>query len=139
MVIENTTHIDAAPDLVWRITVDVEHWSAWSPTVTTVRRMDEGPLRAGSIALIRQPALPECAWRVTEFEHGRAFTWTTRARGIAMEATHEVHPAGSGARSVLRLRLQGTPVTLFRPLVRAAVRMSLERENRALKAKCESY
>jgi hypothetical protein len=46
-----------------------------------VRRMDTGPLRVGSEAIVKQPGLPRARWRVTEIEPDYSFTRETSAGG----------------------------------------------------------
>lgn len=138
MIIENAKVINAVPNRVWQITQDIERWPEWTPTVNQLTRLDEGPLRVGSVARIKQPGLPECEWRVTALTDGTSFTWTSRVYGITMKATHEVLAIESGTKSVLRLQMHGTLVTFLRPLISVAVSKSLERENTALKARCEA-
>ena len=36
MEVENTIHIEAPPAIVWAVTVDVERWPEWTPTVESV-------------------------------------------------------------------------------------------------------
>jgi len=137
MKTEHRLQIDAPPSLVWNVTIDVERWSEWSPTVLSVKRVDEGPFGIGSSALIRQPGLPETAWIVSEFTRGERFTWQTRVRGMRMIGTHELTPVGGGTASVLRLEVHGLAAALLWPLIRIAAHKSLEQENLGLKARCE--
>jgi len=78
--------IDAPPDVVWRTVRDVERWPEWTPTVTSLRLVDPGPLALGSRARIRQPRLPPATWQVTELDDGRGFVWVTQRKGVLWQA-----------------------------------------------------
>lgn len=47
MTVEDTIHIEAPPDVVWRVTEAIERWLEWTPTVTSVVRVGQGPLVPG--------------------------------------------------------------------------------------------
>ena len=135
---ENQKQIDAPKSTVWSVTEDVEGWTQWTPTVQTIKRLDEGAFDVGSKALIKQPGLPEAEWRVTALNPGDGFTWETRVRGIRMVATHEVKSSGTDTSNVLRIEMFGIIAALLWPFIRGSVRKSLEKENAGLKAKCEA-
>ncbi|TMR29537.1 SRPBCC family protein, partial [Nonomuraea zeae] len=42
------TVIDAPLSTIWKLQTDVERWPSWQPPVTTIERLDHGPLRKGS-------------------------------------------------------------------------------------------
>ena len=65
MIIQNTIHIDSPPEVVWPVTIDIDRWSEWTPTVKSAKREDEGPLSVGSTAILSQPSMPEARWAVT--------------------------------------------------------------------------
>ena len=138
MKIENEKLIEASPTTVWNVTVDLERWPQWTPTVESIKRLDDGPFRDGSTALIKQPGLPEAVWRVTEFQQGSGFTWEVRVRGIHMVATHELVPDASGTKSILRIEMSGIAAVLLWPLIRSSARKALEQENTGLKQACEA-
>src|SRR3954447_21245615 len=92
-------HIDAPPERLWDLTIDVGSWPALFPTVRAVERLDEGPLRPGSAARVSQPAQRPKVWTVDEVVEHRRFRWSTRSFGTAMTATHELEPAGAGTRN----------------------------------------
>lgn len=137
MRVEDVIHVDASPEVVWAVTRDVERWPEWTPTVTSVTRVDRGAFGLGSVARIKQPLQPESEWVVTEFADGRRFAWETRRRGLRMTGTHEISPDGAGTTSVLRVEAQGAVAVLLWPLLRLAMRRALADENRGLKARCE--
>lgn len=138
MKVENTIHIDAAPATVWAVTEDVERWPDWCPTMTSVRRVDDGPFRPGSSARIRQPGMPEAVWTVIDMEPGSGFAWEARVRGMRMVGRHRMEPDGAGTRSVLTVEMRGVPALFLWPLLRVAVGRAIARENAALRRRCES-
>ena len=138
MIIENQKQIAAPKSIVWKVTVDVERWPQWTPTVESVTRLDVGQFGVGSAALIKQPGLPAAKWRVTEFSEGDGFTWETRVRGMHIVGTHSLMSSGAETTSILRIDIRGFVAVLLWPLIRGAARKSLERENAGLKVKCEA-
>lgn len=138
MQIEHSIFIDAPPDVVWAVTQDVEQWPAWTPTVTSVTRLDGGPFGLGSRARIKQPLQPEAEWVVTEFAAGRRFAWSMQRNGLRLTGTHEITPEEDGTRNVLRVEAAGIFGVLLWPLLRLAMQRALADENRGLKAYCEA-
>jgi uncharacterized protein YndB with AHSA1/START domain len=137
MRVSHALHIDAPPESVWRVTVDIERWPEWTPTVTSATRLDSGALRLGSRARLSQPMQPPGEWVVTRFEPMRAFAWETHRRGLRMCGTHELHPEGNGTGNVLHVDAEGVLAVLLWPLLRVALRRALADENRGLKQRCE--
>jgi hypothetical protein len=97
----STNEMQAPPDRVWAAMRDIEHWSEWTPTVTSIRPLDPGPLAVGTRAIVRQPKLLPARWRVTELEEGRSFTWITRGPGLLVTARHPIEHAAIGSRVTL--------------------------------------
>ncbi|GAA3835559.1 SRPBCC family protein [Nocardioides panacisoli] len=102
-----TRHIDAPAELVWDALFDVARWPAWTPTVSSVERLDDGPLRLGSRARIRQPRLRPAVWEVTELVAGRSFTWVAKGPGVATIGSHRVEPTATGAAVTLGIEQTG--------------------------------
>ena len=117
--------IAAPPEIVWSVMEDAEHWHEWTPSVRSIRRLDKGPLRVGSRALIRQPKFPPALWQVTALEPGRSFTWKSGLPLMWVFAQHSVTPIDGGTRATLSLHFAG-------PLARMLGRMTRDINNRYL-------
>jgi uncharacterized membrane protein len=131
--------IEAPPALVWEIMRDVERWPEWTPTVTSIRLLDHGPLTVGTRAIIRQPKLPPARWRVTELDESRrTFTWVSRGPGIRVIAQHWVEARGDSCRAMLLLRFSGVLAGLFAYLTRGLNDRYLALEAHGLKQRSES-
>jgi uncharacterized membrane protein len=102
-----TTEIAAPAQRVWEVMRDVERWHEWTPSVTSIRRLDEGPLGVGSRLVIRQPKFPPAWWKVISVEPGRGFISASKAPGLRVVAHHFVEPTPAGSRATLSLDFQG--------------------------------
>jgi uncharacterized membrane protein len=131
--------IGAPPDRVWAVMRDIERWPEWTPTVTSIRRLDGGPLAVGSRALIRQPKLPPAKWQITELdEEERSFTWMTRGPGMRLKAKHWVEDNVGGSRATLSIQFSGLFGPLFARLTRKLNERYLVLEANGLKERSES-
>jgi ribosome-associated toxin RatA of RatAB toxin-antitoxin module len=129
-----TTEIAAAPNLVWVIVRDVERWPEWTPTVTSVQRLDTKLLTVGARIKIKQPKLPTAIWQVTEFDDAkRSFTWTTQSPGIKVIARHWVEEVGLAGQDTCRVTLSIEFRGIFGPLM-ARVTRSLNEQYLQLEA-----
>jgi uncharacterized protein YndB with AHSA1/START domain len=104
---ETSRHIDAPTQRVWEALFDVARWPEWTPTIASVRRLDDGPFQVGSRAEVRQPRLPRAVWEVTEVVDGRSFTWEATGPGMRTIARHEVVPDGDGSQVTLSIEQTG--------------------------------
>jgi uncharacterized protein YndB with AHSA1/START domain len=133
-----TVDIDAPPEGVFAVLCDVERWPEWTPTMSHVQRLDIGPLAVGSSARVRQPKLRPAVWQVTEFEHNRNFTWTTRAPGLRMQAGHLVEPRGGGSRMALSFEMAGLIAPLVWRLYGGLIERYVATESQGLKKRSEA-
>lgn len=138
MFIENTIKIRAPHSIVWDITTDVEQWPSWTPTVTSVHLVDEGPLKLGSAARIKQPGQPEAEWTVTEYEAGKSFVWESRRIGLKFRASHNIEEDEAFSISILKVEASGFLSVILWPLLKIAIGRSLKEENKGLKQRCEA-
>ena len=136
-------HIDveirASPEVVWAVIRDVERWPEWTPTVTSVRLLDGGPLNVGSRAVIRQPGLPPAKWRVTELDDaGMTLTAVSSAPGICVIAHHGVKYSGAGSRATLSVRFSGVLAGVLARITRDLNHRYLALEAKGLKKRTET-
>jgi len=122
---------------VWTVLSDLERWPEWTASITSIERLDEGQLRPGSRAEVRQPRLRPATFVVTEVDPARGFTWVTRSGGVTATARHDFQPVPAGTRVTLAVEftglLGGLVGRLYGPLTRRYLRLEAE----GLKARSE--
>ena len=96
MRIEDSIEIAAPVARVWELTVDVESWPEFTPTVTRIEWLSPPPIAVGSKARIKQPAQRAKVWTVTDFEPERCFAWSTKSLGLEMTGTHRMEASAKG-------------------------------------------
>ena len=133
-----TVEIAAPADRVWAVLTDVERWPEWTETVTSVKRLDGGPLRPGSRAKIDQPKIPETEYVVTELDSGRSFTWAATGPGVTTTARHDVEALPDGSsRVTLAVEQGGWLGSVMGRFYRGLTDRYLANEAAGLKARCE--
>lgn len=128
MEYERKVRSAASPEALWHAVVDVERWPEMTPSMTSVRRLDSGPLRVGSTARIKQPGQPAAKWAVTEVTAGRSFTWESRMPGLTLAAYHEVVTSAEGTELLVRLTTTGPLAGLVGALIGKRITRFLEME-----------
>lgn len=92
--------IDAPLRTVWNLQTDVERWPSWQPPVLTSRRLDSGPLRAGSsfrwtTPVPETPLNPATTLVVTSTVHQlqrhKCLRWSGPAVGEGLRIDEGVH------------------------------------------------
>jgi uncharacterized membrane protein len=135
---ETSISIDAPPERVWAVMVDVERWPEWTATMTSVQRLDEGEFRIGSRARIRQPKLPAAVWRVTSITPGRQFQWQAGNLLSQALAGHEIEPEGAGSRVTLWIEQTGLTLPVIALFYKGLTRRYIRSEIEGLKQRCEA-
>jgi hypothetical protein len=94
---EATATIEASPEKIWAILTDSRGYPSWDSGVQAV----DGTIAPGNTIKVRSEASPGRAFpvKVTEFEPGRAMTWTGgMPLGLFTGVrTFRLSPAGDGA------------------------------------------
>ena len=129
--------VKAPRDAIVAALFDVERWPEWTPTVTSARRLDEGPFTVGSKARIEQPKLLPAVWRVIELDAERGFAWVTQNRGLEMKAEHWVDAGVAGSRVSLSFQFSGLLGSLAGWLYGGLSERYMATEAEGLRKRCE--
>ncbi|GAA0595081.1 polyketide cyclase [Kribbella sandramycini] len=133
MRFEASVTAQAPVERVWQVFSDVERWAEWTPTVTSVERLDDGPLRVGARARIRQPKLPVAVWEVTELDAGSYFAWVSTVPGIRTTGEHRVVATAEGTVITAAVTQEGPLGWVFGKLYAELTRRYVTTEVRRLK------
>jgi uncharacterized membrane protein len=137
MTITHELVIQAPVEQVWALTVDVESWPSMTPTMTSVERLDDGPLRVGSTARIKQPHQRPRVWTVTELRPEELFVWETKALGVRMAGSHRLRPVEGGCRNTLGVQLSGGLAALVQAALNGQLRKTIATENEGFRRAAE--
>lgn len=135
-----TTSTDTTADLAstWTALVDVTDWPQWTTSMTTVERLDEGPLRVGSRARIKQPGFPRLVWEVSDLREGEEFTWVTTAPGSRTAGRHVLRRNADGTTHItLEIDQTGPVGVVVAAVIAGQTRRYLGLEAAGLKAASE--
>jgi uncharacterized membrane protein len=131
--------IRASPDRVWSELTAVEKWPEWTKSVTRVERLEDGAFGLGSRARVKQPKLPPLVWTVTDFQPGRAFTWTASSGGVTSVGEHRLRPGDDQTCTVtLAIRQSGPLAPVVGLLISRMTRRYVNIEAQGLKQRCEN-
>jgi uncharacterized membrane protein len=135
--LKRTVTIEAPPDAVWSVVVDVGRWPERIPTVDAVERLDDGPLVVGSRTRLQQPRLPAAVWTVTELTPGTSFTWESSSPGVSVTASHVVEPHPGGSRLTLAVDVSGPLSRVGWLMTRSLTEQYVETEAASVKRAAE--
>lgn len=130
--------IRAPQERVWALTTAIEGWPAIMPTVTSVERLDTGPLAVGSRARLKQPAQRPATWVVTELDAPRRFAWVSRRGWLELAASHDLRAEGDHVVNRLSVAITGAGSSIVGRVIGPAVRRTIRIENERFKAQAES-
>jgi uncharacterized protein YndB with AHSA1/START domain len=86
--------IEAPPQEVWDLLVDIEAWPRWGPSVLGAE-LDAGELGPGVTGKVRVPPGVSLSFEVTDYEPGTYWAW--KVAGVPATG-HRVTPTSSGCR-----------------------------------------
>lgn len=123
---------------VWEVLSEVETWSEWTPSISTIQRLEAGPIGVGSRVGIKQPKLRACVMTITTWNPGKGFVWETGSPGLRATASHEIIPADGGVRVALEVIFEGMLAPLVGALAGKLTRKYIAWEAAGLKERSES-
>jgi len=104
MITETSVDIEAPASLIWDVYADVERWSEWTASITSVVPLDGASIAIGRRFEIKQPRFPKLVWEVTAVEPGVSWTWRQKSFGGTTIASHVLEPAGD--RTIVHQRIE---------------------------------
>ena len=117
---------------------DVERWHEWTPSITSVERLDSAPLAVGSRARVKQPKLAPATFVVTEWQPERGFDWVTRNPAVTAVGRHWIQPIASGVRVTLSVEFSGPLAGLIAWLYGGLTSRYVQMEAEGLKKRSEA-
>jgi uncharacterized membrane protein len=138
MITDASVTIEAPASTVWDVFAEVERWSEWTASITSIAALDGPAIEVGNRFAIKQPRMPKVVWVVTEVEPGMSWSWRQRTPGATTVASHEVVAQG-GERTLVRQRIdqRGPLGVLVGALTRGMTRRYLALEGEGLKSRSE--
>ncbi len=135
--LEHTIEISAPVDRVWAMTLDVESWPEFSPTMTTIERLETGPIAVGSTARVKQPGQGAKIWTVSALDEERTFAWQTKFMGTTMTGGHHLAPTTTGTQQRLTIDIDGPLASVVGALLGRPLRKAIAAENKGFAAAAE--
>lgn len=129
--------IDAPADRVWEVMTDIDHWHEWTQSVTSIKRLNNGPFAEGTLVLIKQPKFPSALWRITEIVPNKSFTWTSVGPGMHSVASHRIETVDRKTRVTLSMDYQGVLGGVFGRMTGGITERYMAMEAAGLKKRVE--
>ena len=139
MAFRHSQEVQAPPQRLWELTLDIARWPQWTPTMTSLERLTPGPLALGSQVRIKQPGQPSAVWTVTALEAPGLFQWQTRLSwGPVLTGTHRIFPHPGGCLNQLELQVSGKLAWLLGLSGAPWIWLALWLENRGFRRAAEA-
>jgi hypothetical protein len=130
--------INAPAGRVYEVMADIDRWHEWTPSITSIRRLDGAAFEVGKRAMIKQPKFPPAMWTLSRIEPGRRFEWFNKAPGVKVTGHHSVEPTPTGSRATLALSYEGLFGSLLARMTEGITRRYIAMEAAGLKARAEN-
>ncbi len=138
MHLEHSLVVAAGPEVVWALTEDIERWPSITPTVTSVERLDDGPLRVGSRARLTQPRQRPRVWTVDRLDAPNHFEWSAPLGPFTVVGRHVIEAVPEGCRNTLSVELRGRGAGLAGLVLRRPFTEAIRQENEGFRRAAEA-
>jgi hypothetical protein len=135
---ETSIDIGATPGEVWTVLSEIERWPEWTASISSVHRLDAGPLGVGGRARVKQPRLAPANFVVTTWDEGRGFDWVTTNPAVTAVGRHWIEPVAAGARVTLAVEFRGPLARIIAWLYGGLTTRYVRMEAEGLKRRAES-
>jgi len=126
---ELKVEINASVERIWESLVDIENWPVFTSSISSVRRIDQGPFGLGSCARVKQPGTGTLMWSVTKFAPGQFFVWEAKRPGLTLVAGHFLALGDNGrVKLTLTLEAKGLLSRLLRRFIEKSTTKNLRLE-----------
>ena len=110
----------AAPETIWRLWTDVEHWGAWDSGLEKVEL--RGPFAVGAEIVMTPAGQEPVVMRVAELKEHELYVDEADLGGVVVRVVHRLEPLGGGRiRVVHRAEITGPAVDTMGPQVGPAI------------------
>jgi uncharacterized protein YndB with AHSA1/START domain len=127
--------IEAPPQIVWKIHIDIDNWSRWQTAITASKL--ESPLAVGSAFRWRSGGLNVTS-TVQVLEPNRLIGWTGKSLGAQAKHIWKFIPQDNGTMVTTEESMEGWSVGLLKLVMPKFLVNSLDTWLRNLKTQAES-
>jgi uncharacterized protein YndB with AHSA1/START domain len=110
---EYRAETSAAPDVVWRLWVDMASWPEWNAGIATIEA--DGPFVVGTRFVMTPPQGEPVPLLLVEIDEERSFTDELDTGDFVVRTTHRLEPFAAGTRLIYRTEITGPAADTIGP------------------------
>jgi hypothetical protein len=117
LLVEESAHIRAAPETIWKYLSEPQSWRFWWPNCKQAETADRRPLHDGSsfeLTLDLGPFTVTQRPTVEMAQPNRALMWVARSMGVTRRHAFYIEPGKNGVTVRERCTFEGWGMPLFR-------------------------
>jgi uncharacterized protein YndB with AHSA1/START domain len=119
-VYEHSIDTSAAPEAIWRLWSDVEHWGRWNRDIEQIEI--SGPFAVGAEITMTPAGQDPVQLRIAELTEGEQFIDEANVEGLTLRTTHRLdHLDSADTRVVYRMEITGPTADQLGPQIGPAI------------------